>query len=67
MYQQMIVIAHQAIGMDLKIKTPVRFSKGIEKGRVAIAITEYGLSRHTTIHHVVPSTGEFQSKGAAHR
>ena len=62
MDQKMVMIPHQAIGMQQNAESLMCFRKGIEKCSAAIRIEKCFLSGQAAIHHVVPGTGVIEAK-----
>ena len=65
-YQQMIMIFHQAIGMDDALETPMGFIQGVEKGIIVAVIMKNGLPIAATIHNMIKCVLVFNAEGSRH-
>jgi hypothetical protein len=67
MEQKMIMVIHQAVGMNFNFIALLRCLEKFEK-QFSISISEKnGFTSRTTIHHMVPRTFIFYSQGTRHK
>src|SRR5206468_1375133 len=64
--QEMKMIAHETICMDLRFKFLTRNLKQIEKQASLTIISKNSTTRSATIHHVIESVGKKNSRSSGH-
>ncbi len=62
----MVVIAHQAIGVDFKAEAPACFTEGLQECFIVVGTMENGLPITAAIHYVVAGVFEFYPQRTRH-
>ncbi len=66
MQHQVVVVAHHAIGQNLRVEAIHRVGDDVEVSEPVIVVTIDWLAAVTTRGDVVDGTGEFDAQGAGH-